>query len=162
ALARQALPLTRSPSDQADLGQVLGLAEIRRGRPPDALPLLLGGAREIASSDPAKALELLLDAYWAAVEAGAPAPQVRALTPRATIEPPQSDDVSRFAVDLLAGLGAVAEGDLLAAGPRLERVLTWAARAQDPRLVVWAGSAAMWLGDPQRAQILLERGASLA
>ena len=162
SLARRAVPLTDDARGHAELAQVLAIAEIRRGRPPQALPMLLDAAREIAASDPAKALELLLDASWAAVEAGDSASQLEAFRLGAGIEPRDGDGASRFAVDLLSGLGAIADRDPAAAAPRIERLLAWGALAEEPRHVVWAGSAAFWLGDAERAQTLLERGARLA
>src|SRR5262249_40771649 len=69
---------------------------------------------------------------------------------------------SALARDLLTGLGATADGDPAAAAPRLERVLALGAVSEQPRLVVWAGSVAIWLGDERRAQALLERGAALS
>src|SRR5262249_5297859 len=118
-LARRALPMVDDPLQRAELAQVLGLSEIRHGRPPDAAPPLMAAPREIWSAHPAKALELLLDACWAAVEAGDPFSTLEAFRLAAQVEVPAGDDTSAFALDLLTGLGATADGDPAAAAPRL-------------------------------------------
>src|SRR5262249_60095066 len=70
-LARQASPLVQETSLRAEIARSLALAQIRRGRPLDAAPLLIDAAREISSSDPAMALDLLLDATHAATDGAA-------------------------------------------------------------------------------------------
>src|SRR5262249_309897 len=88
APARRGLPMVDDPLQRAELAQVLGLSEIRHGRPPDAAPRLMAAAREISSAHPAKALELLLDACWAAVEAGDPFSTLEAVRLAAQVEVP--------------------------------------------------------------------------
>jgi ATP/maltotriose-dependent transcriptional regulator MalT len=161
-LASRALPLVDEPLDRAAIAQVLGLAEIRRGRPADAVEPLLRAAREIRTLDPAKALELLLDAAWAANETADAQAQIEAAAVAATIEPSDEDDASAAIGDLLGGLGAIGTGQLAEAVAPLERVVSWAATTDNPRHAAWAGAAALWLGDYPRAAALLERSASLA
>src|SRR5262249_7613581 len=67
-LATEASPHVHESSLRAEISRSLALAQIRRGRPLDAAPLLIEAAREISSSEPAKALDLLLDATHAATD----------------------------------------------------------------------------------------------
>jgi DNA-binding CsgD family transcriptional regulator len=109
-----------------------------------------------------RALELLLDAAWAAQEGGdrdtysALRRAAEALAPRAT------DDASALIVNLLTGMGAIADEDSDAAFAHLGRAATIGAEADDPEQVLWAASAALFLGDGVKAGMLYERGSSLA
>lgn len=162
AFANRAARVADEPLARAELAHVVGLAELRRGRPAAAVSKLTDAARKISSTDPGKALELLLDASWAAGEgAGAEAlAEIRKMA--ATVTPPAGDDTSRFICNVLTGIGALTEGDTERGAGLIEPVLAWAARTENPRHVVWGGSAALWLGDAERAEALFSRGASLA
>src|SRR5262249_21304820 len=138
-----------------------GVAQIRRGRPVDAPRVMLAAARDVTALDPGQALELLLDAAWAAHEGGDQEAQLEITQLAATVAPAVGDERAAFIADLLAGLGALAEGKTALATAPLERVIAYGVVAERPRHVVWAGSAATWIGDP-RGQMLLERGAALA
>jgi DNA-binding CsgD family transcriptional regulator len=135
--------------------------EIRRGRPIDAPPRLIEAAREIATAEPQRTLDLLLDAAWAASEGGDAASTVEIAGLAASVAPGVDDERSRFIVDLLSGLGAIAAGDPGTARAHLERAMAFGETSEEPRDVVWAGSSALWLGDP-RAAALLERGAAVS
>src|SRR5262249_18062740 len=111
ALAAEAEPLVDHPLQRAGLAQGLGIAEIRRGRPGNAPPLLLEAARDIADLDTPLALQLLLDAGWAANEAGVPAVQVEIGRLAASLSASATDERSVFASHLLTGLAAIAERD---------------------------------------------------
>src|SRR5215831_18234081 len=161
-LARQASPLVQETSLRAEIARSLALAQIRRGRPLDAAPLLIDAAREISSSEPAKALDLLLDATHAATDGGDFAVQTEICLLAATVEPPQGDDASAFVFDFLNGLGAIATNDLERGVARLERIVTSAVASHDPRYGVWAALAATLLGEERRAAALFRRSASLA
>src|SRR5262245_6224723 len=161
-LAAEASPHVQETSLRAEISRSLALAQIRRGRPLDAAPLLIEAAREISSSDPAKALDLLLDATHAATDGGDFAVQTEICRLAATIEPPQGDDASAFVADFLNGLGAIAAQDLERGVAQLERILTSAAVSDDPRYGVWAALAATLLGEERQAAALFRRSASLA
>jgi DNA-binding CsgD family transcriptional regulator len=161
-LARRALQLAHEPLERAQIAQVISLAEVRQARPAEAPGRLIDAAREIAEVDPAKALDLLLDAAWAANEAGDFGAHLAAADVAATIAPSKDDAAAAAIVGLLTGLGATARGDPAEAAPLLDRVASWGALTDDPRHVAWAASAALWLGDNPRATALFERSASLA
>ncbi|HKA26759.1 MAG TPA: AAA family ATPase [Gaiellaceae bacterium] len=161
-LATEASPLVQEPPLRAEIARSLALAQIRRGRPLDAAPLLIEAAREISSSDPAKALDLLLDATLAASDGGDFTVQTEISRLAVTIEPPQGDEPSAFVADFLNALGAIAAHDLERGVALLERVVRSAAVADDPRYGKWAALAAKLLGEEREVAALSRRAASLA
>jgi DNA-binding CsgD family transcriptional regulator len=147
---------------RAELAWVVGRAEIRRGRPANAPPLLMKAASDISNIDPGRALELLLDAAWAGEEAG-DRDTYRALRRLADgLASPAAEDQSAFIVDLLTGLGGIADDDPATAFAHLGRAVSVGAESDDPLEVLWAGSAALFLGDGEQAGKLFTRGVSLA
>jgi DNA-binding CsgD family transcriptional regulator len=161
ALAKQALHHAGDPQARAEIVYVLGLADIRRGRPLDGLPTLLEAAGEVASIDPQKALELLMFAMWAASDGGDVAGQLETSRLAATVAHSQ-DDWSNFVVRYLEGCGAMAAGDAARGVPLLEDAIGWATASDDERVAYWAGAGALWLGDDDRAGELARRAAALA
>jgi DNA-binding CsgD family transcriptional regulator len=162
ALAKQAQPLVEDPLFRAEIARVLGLAEIRRGRPLDVLSTLIGAAREVATVEPRKGLELLLFATWAASDGGDPDGQLEVAGVASSVVPPDEDDWSTFAVRYLVGCGAMSAGDTARGVPLLERAIGWASASHDERAFYWASAGALWLGDDERAGDLASRSASLA
>jgi DNA-binding NarL/FixJ family response regulator len=150
------------PLQQAELAHVVGRAEIRRGSPAKAPRLLIDAARDVSQIAPARALELLLDAAWAAQEGGDPESHIAASRIASELELPAADDGSLFVVDLLAGLGAIAERDTRTAVERLSRAVVAGTADDDPTHVAWAGSASMFLGDEEQGGVLFARAAALA
>ena len=73
ALVDRARPLVDDPLQRAELASIIGVAEVRRGRPAEVCRPLMQAAREVAGLAPDRAIELLLDAAWAASETGDPA-----------------------------------------------------------------------------------------
>lgn len=161
-LAALAEPLVEEPVLRAEIALVLGLAEIRRGRPFDGFSILIQRATEVAGVDYRKALELLVYATWAASDAGDLASQVETFKLAATIDPPEDDGWAWFVVSFLEGCGAMAEGDAARGMPLLERAIAWALEANDQYVYYWAGAGALWLGDDRRAARLAARAAMLA
>ena len=154
-LLEGARPLVSEPIQRADIDRFLGLIEMTRGVPADACQLLLHAATEVAPSDGERALQLLNIAGLAAAYAGdqeaavAIADAARGL---ATEEPP----LLRMVAQLLIGLGAHAKGDFADAAPRLRIALELAEQldddaASEPVALLFAGRAALYLGDDQAA-----------
>jgi DNA-binding CsgD family transcriptional regulator len=162
ALAERASFAVENPLARAELASVLGIAEIRRGRPANAPGPLVRAAREIATLDPGRALELLLDAAWAATEAGDTKLQGEIYQAAVGLTGSVLDDRSGFILSLLKGLGAIATQNMETAVEQLGRVIAAGAELDDPRHVIWAGSAALGLGDEERARTLYVRGAAIA
>jgi DNA-binding CsgD family transcriptional regulator len=107
-------------------------------------------------------LELLLDAAWAAQEGGdyeAP----RAIGAIAgELENPGNAAGPAFVVELLMGLGAIVAADREAARMHLARAAAGGSELTEPVHVVWAGSAAIFLGDEEEAGKLWERATGLS
>ena len=119
-------------------------------------------AREASSAHPARALELLLDASWAAAEGAGPDAALAIRDLAATITPAASDGPARAIADLLAGAEAIADGDIERGRELLEPAFAWAAADDDPRHVFWCGIGALWLGDDARVNELFTRATALA
>jgi DNA-binding CsgD family transcriptional regulator len=163
AIADRARPLVDSdPLASAELAQVVGRARIRRGNPADVPRLLLEAARAVAPLDPQRALDLLLDAAWAAQESGDPQSHLAASALARELAPSTAGAHSDFAVSMLTGIGAVAAGDSASANRHLTRALALGAESESPAHAVWAGSCAMYLGDVAEGGRLLTRSAALA
>jgi tetratricopeptide (TPR) repeat protein len=162
SLAERAGVAVDDPLARAELASVVGVAEIRRGRPGNAPGPLVSAAREIAALDPGQALELLLDAAWAAAEEGDPHVQREICEAAVRMTGSMLDERAQFILSLLKGLGALAASDIETAVDQLGRVIAAGAVSQHPRHVIWAGSAALGLGEEERAGALYARGASIA
>lgn len=154
-LLEGARPLVSEPTQRADIDRFLGLIEMTRGVPADACQQLLQAAAEVAPSDGERALQLLNIAGLAAAYAGDQEAAVTiadAARGLATEEPP----LLRMVAQLLIGLGAHAKGDFADAAPRLRIALELAEQldddaASEPVALLFAGRAALYLGDDQAA-----------
>jgi DNA-binding CsgD family transcriptional regulator len=160
-LARRALLLVPQSQAVAELNAVLGLAEMRRGRPVDGFPLLLEAARDIGPHDPARALELLMWASYAARRVRDGAGQVEA-SRLAAMFAEGGDEAATFVANLLAGLAAMTQGDAAAGARLIEPAVEWGSTADASLHVFHASMGALWLGDDSRVNELLNRAAALA
>lgn len=160
ALARRALRLVDEPESLATLRFVLGLAELRRGRPLDGFPLLIQAARELKPVDHVRAFEQLMWAMWAAWQAGDVAAQVETARMATAFDP--GGDESAFVANLLGGFAAMMQGKNAEGARMLEMALEWGATADSSLHVFQAGMGAFWLGDDERFGALLNRAAGLA
>jgi DNA-binding CsgD family transcriptional regulator len=161
-LARRALRLVDEPQLRSDLKRVLGLAEIRRGRPLDSLPLLVEAAKVAGATDAARALELLIWATWAAWQGGDFAAQAETSRLAATYAPPDGDEASAFIANLLTGFAAMTRGETAKGARLLELAVQWGSTADASLHVFQASMGAFWLGDDERFASLLRRAAMLA
>jgi DNA-binding CsgD family transcriptional regulator len=153
-LLEAARPLVSEPIERADIDRFLGLIEMTRGVPADACQLLLRAATEVAPIDQERALHLLNLAGLAGAYAGdsQAAVAIADVARGLQVETP----FARMLRQLLIGLGAHAEGDFANAAPRLRVALDLAqeldASAGDqPVALLFAGRAALYLGDDQAA-----------
>jgi DNA-binding CsgD family transcriptional regulator len=161
-LAKQALPVLTDPALRADLAHIHELAAVRSGRPGDVVPALVAAARELAPSDPARTLQLLVDAADAAWQGGDRDGYLDITRFAATVTPPAGDDRSAAFSASLAGFAAMITGDTGEGVRRLREAAAWGEAADSPRDVVWASYAAQWLGYEERFTALTERATSLA
>jgi DNA-binding NarL/FixJ family response regulator len=155
-LLEAARTLVSEPIQRADIDRFLGLIEMTRGVPADACQLLLRAATEVAPSDGERALHLLNIAGLAAAYAGDRDAAV-AIAELARGLPAEETPFVRMLAQLLVGLGAHAEGDFAGAAPRLRAALELAeeldgdAASEEPVALLFAGRAALYLGDDQAA-----------
>ena len=153
-LLEAARPLTSEPIQRADIDRFLGLIEMTRGIPADACQLLLRAATDVAPVDAERALQLLNIAGLAAAYAGdlEAAAAIGDVTRGLAVE---QTAFARMLVDLLVGLGAHAERDFAEAAPTLRAALELAeeldgeAAGENPVALLFAGRAAIYLGDDQ-------------
>ena len=152
-LLEAARPLVSEPIQRADIDRFLGLIEMTRGVPADACQLLLRAATEVAPSDGGRALQLLNIAGLAAAYAGDREAAVaigRLARDLHQEEPP----FFRMLAQLLVGLGAHADEDFTDAASRLRVALELAEEldddaAKEPVALLFAGRAALYLGDDE-------------
>jgi DNA-binding CsgD family transcriptional regulator len=162
AIADQAGRLVTEPRLRAELAHVRELAAVRGGRPHDVVPVLIEAARDVASANPAQAMQLLVDAADAVWNGGDRAGYLDVTELAATIALPDGDETSQAFARSLAGFAAMINGDASTGVPLLSEVVAWGARAEQPRHVVWASYGAQWLGDDEHFRTLTDRAASLA
>src|SRR5262249_20161819 len=149
------------PLARAEVASVLGIAEVRRGRPGIATSALVGAARGISAVGPRRGLEVVRGAAWAAVEESDPPRHAEVCGVAARRGGSAPDASSAFILSLLRGLGAIAANDMEVAVGELGRVIAAGAEDDDPGHVIWAGSAALGLDDEDRARALYARGAAI-
>ena len=152
-LLEAARPLVSEPIQRADIDRFLGLIEMTRGVPADACQLLLRAATEVAPSDGGRALQLLNIAGLAAAYAGDrdAAVAIGRLAGDLHMEEPP---FVRMLAQLLVGLGAHADEDFADAASRLRVALELAEEldddaAKEPVALLFAGRAALYLGDDE-------------
>ena len=75
---------------------------------------------------------------------------------------PVADKAGEFLSDLLQGMGRVAEGDGAAGAPLLRRVIALAGSLEQPRLLLWAGVAAFFVGENASGDALYARAVARA
>jgi ATP/maltotriose-dependent transcriptional regulator MalT len=130
---------------RADILHLRGTIELRCGAPAKALKILSAGAEEIASVDPGKAIEMLVEAGQSASYAGDIA-QIVELGRRAESLVRRGDLDETFTVDVLVGIGLMLSGETDRAAPLLHEAISLAERFEDPRRLVHAGASAGYLG----------------
>ncbi len=160
-LLTEAEQLVEDPPQRARVMQLAGLFELRRGMPDKAYRLLVASAAAFAEFDPPTALETLVLAGEAAAFIGTPAlaAEVGALAAAIPAGPPPEN---RLMVALLGGLARALGGDPAGGTAMWREVVAGAQRIDDPAKLLWAGRAALYLGELDAARTLYERGADQA
>jgi DNA-binding CsgD family transcriptional regulator len=141
--------------------QLGGVIELRRGMPDKAYHLLLDGARDFADLDVHIALETLVLAGEAASFLGDPDLSAE-VGRRALALPGSSSSPDRLMAALLVGLASALRGDPAGGIALLREVVNGAGRMEDPAQLLWAGRAALYLGELDVARALYERGVDRA
>ena len=147
-LLRGARPLTSKPLVRADIDRLRGLVELGIGSAVTAREILVDGAREVATTDPGRALQMLITAAnpaaWTAdsranVEIGRLAARLEVREPR-----------QRFVVRMLAANACFFEGDIAKAIQCLNDAVRVAEEAGDAELIAEATErAALFIGDDE-------------
>jgi DNA-binding CsgD family transcriptional regulator len=153
--------LVEDPEQRARVMQLGGLFELRRGMPDKAYRLLVDSAAALEKSDPHTALETLVLAGEAAAFIGTPALSAEVGRRAATIGAGHSPENSLM-VALLGGLAHALGGDPAGGTAMLMDVVAGAQHIDKPAQLLWAGRAALYLGELDAARKLYERGADQA
>jgi hypothetical protein len=146
---------------RADVLHLRGTIGLRCGVPADAAPLLAASAAEVSPVDPAKAIEMLVEAAQAASYSG-DAAQIVEFGRRASALLEADDPDERFTVDVIVGIGSLLAGDGVNGVPLLREALALATGFQDPRRLVHAGACAGYLGEEATEHELYGRAAARA
>jgi DNA-binding CsgD family transcriptional regulator len=162
AVADRAEPIAVEPELRAELAHVRGVAAVRKGRPHELVAQLVEAAREVGPIEPAKAAELLIDAMTAAWQGADIASYLEGAKLAATIEAPADDEVCAALIGSITGFERIIAGDLAQGVPRLEKLVGLGATVEEPRHVIWAAFAAVWIGEEASYEELLQRAAALA
>jgi DNA-binding NarL/FixJ family response regulator len=166
-LLERARPLAPEPIQRADIDRYLGLIEVASGVPADAHRLFFRAAEDVAPLDGERALQLLNLASIAALYAGDGDAAI-AIAELARMLEVEETPLDRMLVQLLIGLGAHFELDFDRAAASLRSALAFeeqlreAALAKHPVAVLFAGRAAFFLGDDDRAYQLHQEAAARA
>ncbi len=147
-----------TPELVSEIGRLRGVADLRRGYPTRAYKLLTSAARR--TSDPSKALRLLLLAAEAGSYAGRMAWMVELGRAASKIESRRPLDL--FLVQLLTGIGLILEGNPTAGIPLARQALDFADSLEEPLDLIAAGAGALYVGDDVAASSLYARAADLA
>jgi DNA-binding CsgD family transcriptional regulator len=161
-LARRAVALADEPTLRGHMARVIAVAGINGGRPGDAVPMLLDSARDLAADQPRLALDVLVECFNAAADAGDYEASQEAARLAAEVEPPLEDEEAVFLSHVIVGFAAMEAGTPATGGEHLEQALAWGGESEDPRHLLYAGAAALWLGDDVRCLRLIDAAVLLA
>jgi DNA-binding CsgD family transcriptional regulator len=161
ALANQADSLVDDPLLRAEIACAIGAAEVRRGRPLDGFPRLIDAARQVASLDLHKTVEVLIWANAAALETGNIAAVTEVSKAADKVVSLGGEDELLYVVQALAAFERALRGTMTGAD-ELEHAFVWASSNDDPELVYAVGVALALSGDDQRFAPLNDRAVSLA
>ena len=160
ALVDRAEPLATELRTQATVAHLRGSIEASRGNALDAAAMLVAGSELAATVDPSQALQMLVEASEIASYAGDVTPTAELGRRAAAL--PVADKAGEFLSDLLQGMGRVAEGDGAAGAPLLRRAIALAGSLEQPRLLLWAGVAAFFVGENAAGDALYARAVARA
>jgi DNA-binding CsgD family transcriptional regulator len=153
ALLEEATRLASDGRLLAEIDHLRGLFARTQGEVARSCAVLMAGAKLIADDDPAKAIEMLLDAAMSAEYAG-DVEQLIEIGRRAQALP-SAEEQAEFAKSLVVGIGSMLDGDT-ARGSQLLRHAVELGAAVPDRLL-YAAIAAEYLGDVATEHALAER-----
>jgi DNA-binding NarL/FixJ family response regulator len=160
-LLRHATPLTFDEGLRAEADHIRGLIGLRRGQLLDAGATLIAAATRVASQDPRKAFEMLVDAGSVAGRSG-DIPRLAEVGRLVAALPPSDDPWDALLADLLVGVGSVIEGKTADGVPLVVGAVAQARESDDTRLLSWAATGASTIGDQANETMLLRRALAVA
>lgn len=161
ALADRAAPVNSSVL-RAEVAEVRATAAVRRGRPASGVPGLIDSAREIAPSDPARAVDLVRQAMVAGWQGDGAASQLQIAATLPVLSSMELSGAPRFIAESIQAFAALIKGDAAHGIPVLRETIDWAYQADDAEHVIWGAWAAIWIGDAKAFEALLDRGAMIS
>jgi DNA-binding CsgD family transcriptional regulator len=159
-LLNRAEPELAGGPDRAHMLHLRGLIELRCGMPEVAYEILLDAATQASSDDPGTALSALVLASEAASFNG-DAARVVSVGERAA-RVPAATGTDRLMVNMLTGTGGIFGGRWAEGAAALRAVVAAGESMQDPTMLLWAGRAALYLGDQPTSRTLHVRAVELA
>jgi ATP/maltotriose-dependent transcriptional regulator MalT len=144
ALLERANPITSQARGRAELDHLRGVIQKVCGVPAAGCAILMQAAADLSRTDPDRAVEMLLDASEAAryagdldaaIEAGRRAERLGGIA-----------EESALLLSLISGVGDVFERGTAAERAWLRDFVARAVTLEDPRWLVWAGTAAALVG----------------
>src|SRR5205823_83221 len=161
-LLERARPMAADRVERAEVDRWQGLIEVNAGVPAVGCELLLRAASDLASADHENALYLLAIACVAASYSGE-ASTIPSIAAQASAVQPDATPGARFLAEFLQGVAAHFAGDFENAAPSFRAALELAddadaaASAAFRALLLFAGAAALFLGDDKAAERLHRR-----
>jgi DNA-binding CsgD family transcriptional regulator len=149
-LLHVARSLTADPLLGADIDRLRGWIEFSAGSALAAREILVQAARDVAPSDPRRALEMLVAAVEAAWVASDAAAGVEIAQLAAALQP-GDEPRARFFVRLLTGFRHLLDGGIVAAIHALRDAIRLAERLEEADLIAHADHAALYAGDDATA-----------
>lgn len=160
-LVRRAEESADDPELRARLLHLQARAALRNGELDRAFRVLREGADLAAAVSPSQALEMLADAVDAAMYAG-DGRRAQQAAERAAALVPGDGTRQRFLSAWLAATSSTLQGETARGADLVRRALSLADDLEDPRLLTWAGTAAVQLGDIDTVRAYLRRAVATA
>ncbi len=160
-LVRRAEESADDPELRARLLHLQARAALRNGELDLAVRVLREGADLVCDASPAQALEMLADAVDAAMYAG-DGPLAQLAAERAAALLPGDSTRERFLSAWLAATSSAVQGKTASSADLVRTALSLADDLEDPRLLTWAGTAAVQLGDIDTVRAYLRRAVASA
>jgi DNA-binding CsgD family transcriptional regulator len=162
ALLRRAAPVVTTDDARAQVLHLHGLIELRSGLPDTAYRLLLDSATHAAASAPHTALRTLVLAAEAASFTGDSQRVIEVGRVAAGISAAANDSLAKLMAGMLSGTATIFSGEWQAGAQQLREVVTAADGLDDATALLWAGRAALYLGDQHTARAMHERAVRTA
>jgi ATP/maltotriose-dependent transcriptional regulator MalT len=160
-LVRRAEESVDEPGLRARLLHLQAWAALRNGELDLAFRVLREGADLVWAESPPQALEMLADAVDAAMYAG-DGPRAQQAAERAAVLVPGDGTRQLFLSAWLAATSSALQGRTARSAELVRTALSLADDLDDPRLLTWAGTAAVQLGDIDTVRAYLRRAVASA